>query len=644
MMSRAFWIALGFDLPRLRFAFHTAIAACIAFLIAWRLGLDHPQWSAMTVWAASQPTRGQLLEKGLFRAIGTAIGVLAGVALLLMADGAPLILVLGLSLWIGICVTVGNLLRGPISYGVILAGYSAAMVALLDFGQPGHVFVLGLDRAATIFLGVLVAVNIGFLLTPAAAEEEMVGRMRRLTIRLLERLADRLRHGGSPGLTVDEMALLSDMAAIDEQCDPHAAGSLRRRQTVRAIRSILSMQISLLLAARRIETGGLDACAATLDLAIARFAALDLSEKPLRLLDQAAAEADGLPGLAQALSALAGGIRAHRASLAAKTVEPPAAYPGVLHRDWIGAREAGIRASVSLLLTGLVWVATGWASLAFLLLGLSIMVTIFSTFDNPTQILRAVFVGHVYGCCAALLCHYLVWPLAGSEFQVVLLTLPFILAAPLLFSHRHTVASAFDYAMVSLLLLHPHYPVTGDFLQSLLTVAALVGAPVVAYGVFRLIYPLTTRRRLATLSRMMIDELQIMARKEDASRHRLVWRARLYHRLLRLVRHAERSGASSPEVIEGGIAVLTIGEAILALQERIMGGHLDLAEKRAALAALERLKHLQSGPAKAQAALARAAGRLEARHDDSAGVVRGAAFVLQRELGFFAGQVSLIVN
>lgn len=636
MTSTAFWTGLGFDLPRLRFAFHTAIAACIAFLIAWRLGLDHPQWSAMTVWAASQPTRGQLLEKSLFRAIGTAIGVLAGVGLLLMADGAPLVLVLGLSVWIGICVTAGNLLRGLISYGVILAGYSAAMVALLDFGQPGHVFVLGLDRAATIFLGVAVAVVIGFLLTPAAAEEEMVGRMRRLTIRLLERLADRLRHGGSPGLTVDEMALLSDMAAIDEQCDPHAAGSLRRRQTVRAIRSILSMQISLLLAARRIETGGQEACAAKLDLAIARFAALDLSEEPLRLLDQAAAKVDGLPDLAQALSALADGIRAHRASLAAKTLEPPAAYPGVLHRDWIGAREAGIRASVSLLLTGLVWVATGWASLAFLLLGLSIMVTIFSTFDNPTQILRAVFLGQVYGCCAALICHYLVWPLAGSEFQVVLLTLPFILAAPLLFSHRHTVASAFDYAMVSLLLLHPHYPVTGDFLQSLFTVAALVGAPVVAYGVFRLIYPLTTKRRLATLIRMMIDELQIMARKEDASRHRLVWRARLYHRLLRLVRHAERSGTSSPEMIEGGIAVLAVGEAILALQDGVLGKQLNPGETRAALAALERLKHLQPDPDKAQVALARVAVRLQARHDGRARIVGAGAQALGVERRFFA--------
>ena len=638
MTSASSWSRLGFDLPRLRFALRTAIAASIAFLIAWRLGLDHPQWSAMTVWAASQPTRGQLLEKGVFRAIGTAVGVVAGVGLLFAAEGEPLVLVLGLAVWIGVCVTVGNLLRGLIAYGVILAGYSAAMVALLDFGQPGHVFALGLDRAATIFLGVAVAVLIGFLLTPAAAEEEMVGRMRRLTVRLLELLGTRLRQGGPVALTAGEMALLSDMAVIDEQCDPHAAGSLRRRQTVRAIRTILSMQISLLLAGRRIVAGGYPVCAATLDRAIERFNAQDVSEAPLALLEQAADEAQDLSDLAAGFRALAGGIRSHRASLAAKTVEPAAAYPGVLHRDWVGARQAGVRAALSLVIVGLLWVATGWPAMAFLLLGLSIMTTIFSTFDNPAQVMRAVFFGQLYGCCAALVAVFLVWPLAQNEFEVVLLTLPFILAAPLLFSHRRTVASAFDYAMVSLLLMHPHYPVTADLGETLASVAALVAAPIVGYCVYRLIFPISVQRRLSTLSRMMIDELQVMVRKQDAARHRLVWRSRLYHRLLRLVRYAERSGAAQQPVTEGGIAVLAIGEAILVLQERVMGGYLDVSEKRAALAALERLKQIQSAPAKAHAALARAADRLQVRHGGSARVVGEAADALRREQGFFAGK------
>ena len=160
----------GFDLPRLNFAFRTAVAACLALFIAWLLGLEHPQWSAMTVWAAAQPTRGQLLEKSLFRTVGTLIGAIVGVGLVAGSGGDPRPLVIGLSVWIGLCVAAGNLLRGYVSYGAMLSGYSASMVALLDTGHPDHVLSLGADRAATIMVGVVTALAVGWLLTPAAAE------------------------------------------------------------------------------------------------------------------------------------------------------------------------------------------------------------------------------------------------------------------------------------------------------------------------------------------------------------------------------------------------------------------------------------------------------------------------------------------
>ena len=43
----------GFDNKRLAFAFKTTIVAFIALVVAQALGLEHPQWSAMTVWATA---------------------------------------------------------------------------------------------------------------------------------------------------------------------------------------------------------------------------------------------------------------------------------------------------------------------------------------------------------------------------------------------------------------------------------------------------------------------------------------------------------------------------------------------------------------------------------------------------------------
>src|SRR5690554_7259116 len=73
------WLARrGFDVARMGFGLRTALASCLALVVAWLMGLEHPQWAAMTVWAVSQPVRGMLLEKSLFRALGTLLGTLCG--------------------------------------------------------------------------------------------------------------------------------------------------------------------------------------------------------------------------------------------------------------------------------------------------------------------------------------------------------------------------------------------------------------------------------------------------------------------------------------------------------------------------------------------------------------------------------------
>ncbi|MGP1614509.1 MAG: FUSC family protein, partial [Pollutimonas bauzanensis] len=68
---------LGFDAGRLQFTLRTALACCAAVLAAWLLGLEHPHWAGMTVWAASLPIRDHMLEKSLFRVLGTVTGTLA---------------------------------------------------------------------------------------------------------------------------------------------------------------------------------------------------------------------------------------------------------------------------------------------------------------------------------------------------------------------------------------------------------------------------------------------------------------------------------------------------------------------------------------------------------------------------------------
>jgi uncharacterized membrane protein YccC len=590
---------LGFDPARFAFALRTAAAACLALLVAWALGLEHPQWSAMTVWAAAQPVRGMLVEKGLFRAFGTAVGVIVGVGLVIATHGHPALMVAGLSLWIGLCAGLGNVLRGFSSYGSILAGYSAAMVALLDTPHPDHILALGLDRFLTVMTGVAIAMLIGVVFTPKAAEGEITGWVRRLAAGALRDLAARLRGGGGEADT--RRALLSELARLDELLDTHGAGSPRLRRAARALRALVVAQVALLLwQPDRIDADAaalLDGAADALDAA-ATFGDVAGMLAPVR----------GLDGFAAALDRAAVPVRAGI----------------VLHRDWVGARQAALRAVVTMALVGALWLGAGWPGGAYMLLGTSVMISLFSTSDNPAGTMRFVTLGQLAGVAAALACRWLVWPQAGSAFDLVLLTLPFMLAGVLPVAHRRTMNGGFDFNLAMLLLLQPAFPLADTLEASVLTAAAVVAGPLVAWASFRLAYPADARRRRDMLIAMMVHDLQAMAVRSEAPDHRLVWRARLHHRLLHLVRWTEKADDADLAVFDGGLAVLRLGQAILFLRDRA-------ASPRSA-AVLRRLGRLAREPERAGRALDLLAHRLA---PGEAGPVAEAAKALAANSGFF---------
>ena len=622
----------GFDPARFAFAWRTALTACVALFIAWALGLEHPQWTAMSVWAAAQPTRGMLLEKSLFRAAGTVIGVAAGVLLMTIAGPDQRILVLGLTLWIVLCAWLGNVLHGFVSYGAILAGYSASMVALLDIADPGHPLALGLDRLLTVLVGVAVAALAGMLFTPSEAEDAVEGAVRGLSARLLRVMARRLK--GQPATEAESHALLTGMAAIDEALDRHGAGSLRSRRSARRLRDALAAQLVAFVWLRDADADRPDsAIAAALDRAAD---ALENAATPFEAagpLAAAAVLAGARPALREALSGLG-------AALGEPLPAPPPARPRhqptlILHRDWVGARQAALRAGITLLLVGTAWQLSGMPQGAFLMLGVSVMLSLFSPMENPALTMRQVAIGQVFGVMGAIACRWLAWPHADSELGLILWMMPFILLGAPAMAHRRSMGSAMDYNLVMLLLLQPHLPLTGTIGGSVATGVAVVLAPLIALVAFHQLFPADARRRMQTLIAMMVHEVQAMAADAGAVAHRPLWRARLRHRLLRLVRWAQRRGLHPDAAMEGGIAVLRLGTAVIGLQARRDVADLAPGTRRAVLAALQRLRRVGRDPEAAGRALDRAARRLTEDAPDEAVLLRDAAASLAANRDFF---------
>lgn len=627
----------GLDPLRLSFAARTALGACIALLVAWLLGLEHPQWSAMTVWAASQPTRGLLLEKSLFRMIGTAAGVAFGVLLVGFFGLQPVGLVTGLALWIGLCVCAGNLLRGFLAYGALLAGYSASMVVLLSTAHPDQILVLGGDRFLTVFTGVVVALVVGWFLTPASAQDPVVGRIRQLLARTLSNLATSLEDG--KGVTSKEQrAILSEMAVLDDALDPHAAGSLRSRRSARTLRALLIAQVPALLWLRNPEGGGGPgtlAIAAAIRQAAQALQASSANAVALQALTRAARLSTPHPALHELISGLQAALH-HRSDESERGGSgEQAPHTVVLHRDWVGARHAALRATGLMLLLGAIWLWTGWSGGPFMLLGTSVMISLFSTFDNPAGTMPFVFAGQVAGALAALVCRWLVWPWAHHELELVLLTMPFILLGILVFAHPRTAPGAYDYNFVSLLLLQPALPLVGTLQDSLGNALAVVAAPLLAWVAFRYVFHTNARRRRDILVVMIVDELQDMAGSPYAPQHRSVWRVRLYHRLLRLIRWGDKAGDPALQDVDASLVVLQLSGTALRLRDLLDSSSLTASTARRVDLVLKRIQRIGQAPQHALRALHVLVPHLSREAPEDATLVVQAAEGLAAHIGFF---------
>ncbi|MDR3468147.1 MAG: FUSC family protein [Xanthobacteraceae bacterium] len=619
----------GFDPMKLPFAMRTAIAACLALVVAWLVGLEHPQWSAMTVWTASQPLRGHLLEKSAARVCGTIIGALFGVVLMIASHGQLVVLVVGISLWLGLCALVGNLVRGYASYAAMLSGYSAAMVALLDSAHPDHILHLGSDRVLTVVLGVVAALAVGWFFAAPGDDTTVSGGARHLTARILADVAACL--DGRPITEGEQRSILGDIARLEGTLDGHAAGSRRSRHVVARLRTLLNAHVAAVLWLRT-HAG--------------RKAPAPMDARTIEAWETAGnlAATGGPPATAAIRAALAlplppSGLKPVLEDLASaygelETGRPESGPRPPLHRDWIGARHAMTRATATMLAVGALWLLSGWSLGGFMMLGTAIMTSIFSTFENPSRMLLSALIGQALGVLAALGCRWLVWPFAGAEAALVLTMMPFVLIGAGLAAHRRTERIAFDYNMVFLLMLQPVWPQVMTFDTSLMASFAVMVAPLAGLAAFRLIYPVDSRRRYEAVRIAMLDDLERLAGSATEPLSRRAWQALLHHRVLLAVWWGERSAHSVSELADNALAILQVGLAIETLGT-LSAARSSTSARRRIPATLRRLRKIGHDPLRAARALTAAARTLERDEHADIRLLREAAAKIESRPAVF---------
>lgn len=148
------------------FVFKCLLAFYITAWLAMVFQLEQPSTAMITVAIVMHPQSGMVLAKSFYRAIGTVAGSLCGLLLMAAFPQQRELFLFSLSLWVGVCAGGAVLYRNFMSYGFVLAGYTAAIVALPAINNPNAVFNSAVMRVSEVMLGIIVAGLISDIVLP----------------------------------------------------------------------------------------------------------------------------------------------------------------------------------------------------------------------------------------------------------------------------------------------------------------------------------------------------------------------------------------------------------------------------------------------------------------------------------------------
>ncbi|MBT0725814.1 p-hydroxybenzoic acid efflux pump subunit AaeB [Rosenbergiella australiborealis] len=166
----------------LRFPVKLTFAVLLAMLLGFYFNLETPRWAVMTAGivaggqafaAGGDPYSGALRYRGLLRIIGTLLGCVAALAIVMTTIRAPMIMLFLSCLWAGFCVWVSSLVKVDNSYAFGLAGYTA-LIIIISANASGSMELmprLAVERCSEIFIGIICVILSDIFFSPRSIKK-----------------------------------------------------------------------------------------------------------------------------------------------------------------------------------------------------------------------------------------------------------------------------------------------------------------------------------------------------------------------------------------------------------------------------------------------------------------------------------------
>lgn len=220
---------------RLRFPVKLAFAIVLALVVGFEFNLETPRWAVMTAAivsggtafaAGGDPFSGALRYRGMLRIVGTFIGCIAALVIMITAIRAPVVMLLLCCIWAGVCVWLSSLIKVENAYALGLAGYTA-LIIVVSVDANGSLLLLpqfAVERCSEIIIGIVCAILADMLFSPRSIKLD------------IDREAD--------ALLIDHYRLMQLCVAHSDkdEVDKAWAALVRRTTALQGMRALLIME------------------------------------------------------------------------------------------------------------------------------------------------------------------------------------------------------------------------------------------------------------------------------------------------------------------------------------------------------------------------------------------------------------------
>ncbi len=616
------------------FVAKTLLAFYLTGWLAMRLALPQPSTAMLTTIIVANRQSGMVLAKSFYRAIGTLGGALAAFLIVGLFPQQRVLFLAALSLWIGLCSGGATLYRNFKSYAFVLAGYTAAIIAIPVIDHPPDVFDSAVARISEVLLGLLVSGVVSDTVFPSHMREVLRRTAREQFAHFIQ-FVQRSTGGTIARSDIEKAHLrfvrdavtLEDMrsSVIFENPEARARSGHMQLFNQRFMAASTSLQ-SLHHLINRLQRNGRDVPANALialyapiglalntpvEAGMAARALLPRLEAARRTMDvQAPIMRERLPEVrdvrdfdtgASLLDRFAEELHAYVDTAA--LLQAPGGIAGSAGRvrftrgnDYYDAGLATLRTTLTMAALSVFWIASAWPYGSSAMLLATIFAGLFASAPNPTKVVKTMLIGYSLGMSASFVCVFFVLTRMDGYGLLVAGSAPFLMLGLVMMMWPAVASVGLGYAMGFAYILALKNQMVFDpvhFMNDM--IAQLIGLGFAA-AAFVFVPPAIgslwfRRRQLERLRRQVSVAAEAPL---PGLRHRF---ESVNHDLFgQIVAQTEPGSSDSRALLAWALAVHETGRAVIQLRDDMAAGSWPDDVKRAITSAIGSLARLYEFP------------------------------------------------